>query len=208
MWASSLLELVVLGHLLRVTHHFDDHHVVSVGEDKGPLFPEGAVVGPVQEESVLVDELFLGLLKRQFLKAALLLEAGEYLRLYPHEVAFHRRRLDLEAGKVPIVVDGVEEALMVDAEMGPDKGLLKLRKDRFVEKGDLKKEILLQYLPAHAELPGHEADGGNAASLAVAAVVHLDGGLEDVAAPHGYGAGKTGNAATPLFRVLAAQVPK
>ncbi len=197
----EVLQLVVLGDLLRIADDLEDHHVPAVGEDKGPLFAERAVVGLVQEERILVDELFLRLVEGQVLKAALLLKADECLRLDADKVALHRGRLDLEAGDVAVVVDGLDEGLVVDAEMGPDEPLLQLGQDCLIEEGDLEEEVLIERLLVDAELVRHEADRRNAAALAVAAVVHLHGRLEDVAAAHRDAAGEAGDAASAFFRL-------
>ncbi len=94
-----MLELVVLGDLLRVAHHLEDHHVVAVGKDKGPLLSKRAVIGAVKEEGVLVDEFFFCLLEGESLKAPFFLKTGDYFRLHPDEIPLNRRRFYFKPGR-------------------------------------------------------------------------------------------------------------
>jgi hypothetical protein len=195
------LQLVVLGDLLRIADDLEDHHVSSVRKDKSLLVAERAVIGLVEEKGILVDELFLYLVKGQALKAALPLKAGESIRRDAHKVALHRGRFDLQARDVAVVVDSVKKRLVVDAEVGSNEPLLKLGQDGIIEKGDLKEERLIERLLVDAELVRAETDCCDTAALAVAAVVHLHRRLDDMAAAYRDAAGETGDAASPFLRL-------
>jgi hypothetical protein len=62
--------------------------------------------------------------------------------------------------------------------------------------------VRIQHLARYADLLGHQAGGRDAAALAVAAVLHLDGWLIDELAAHRDGAGETGDAAAAFFGAL------
>ena len=55
----KLLEHVEPDHLLGVAHDLEDHHVLAVGEHKGPLGRARLVEGLVEVKGVLKDELVL-----------------------------------------------------------------------------------------------------------------------------------------------------
>jgi hypothetical protein len=153
-------------------------------------------------KAVLIDELLLHLVQGKGCEATFFLKTEERILPDPHEIPFHRRRLRLKAGKVPPVVNRFEEALMVDLKVRPYIGRFQFRKDCFIEEGDLKEKILLKGLLIHAELLSPESDGCNPATLTVPPVVHLDGGLKDMATAHRDVAGKPGDPASTLFRIL------
>ena len=71
-----------------------------------------------------------------------------------------------------------------------------------VEIGHLDEVVFLQDLLGNPEGFGVQAHCGDAAAFAVAPVVHLDGGEEDVLTGHRHAGGKTGNAATALVFTL------
>ncbi len=71
-----------------------------------------------------------------------------------------------------------------------------------VQIGDLDEVIVIQDLLGNPEGVGVQAHRGDAAALAVAPVVHLDGGEKDVAAGHRHAGGKTGDAAAALVFAL------
>ncbi len=195
------LQLVVLGDLLRVPDDLEDHHIPAVGEDKSPFFAQRAVIGPVEKEGVLVDELFLDLFRRQIQQAPLCGEALKDIGLHPHEVAPDGRGLHLQTRHVPVVVYRLYERLVVHPEVRPDIFLFEVGQDRLVKEGDLEEEIVLQRLLIDPHPVGGKADGGDASALAVAPVVHLDGRLYDVPAAHGYVARKTRDPAPAFLRL-------
>ena len=75
--------------------------------------------------------------------------------------------------------------------------------DARFQKGHVQHVIIVQHLPADAELLGHKPDRGDAAALAVAAVVHLLRRLVDMPAGNRLGAAETDNAAAALFFALS-----
>ncbi len=68
-----------------------------------------------------------------------------------------------------------------------------------VQVGDLNQVIVIQDFLGHPQGAGIQAHGGDPAALAVAPVVHLHRGLEDVAAGHRDAAGKAGDPAAAFF---------
>ena len=66
-----------------------------------------------------------------------------------------------------------------DVEMGQNELPLHLGVAGRVEQGDLQQIVAVQHLARHADLLRHQADGRDAAALAVAAVLHLNGRLVD-----------------------------
>ena len=96
---------------------------------------------------------------------------------------------------------------MVDVEEGLDERLFDLAPGVGVEQGDLEDVVLLEHLARDAHLLRHQPAGGDAAALAVAAVVHLDRRLVDVLAADGDRAGEAGDAAA-AFRFRRAGRPR
>ncbi len=86
-----------------------------------------------------------------------------------------------------------------DVEVGQHELPLQLGVAVGVEQGDLQQVVALEHVGGDAQLLGHQARGGDAAALAVAAVLHLLGGLVDVAPLHRHGAGEAGDSAAALL---------
>ncbi len=133
----QVFQAVVGGCLLGVAHDFEDQQVSPVAKHEGPLLPQAGVEALVEAEAVLVDELVLHLARREVLQVVLLGEAGQHLRLDPHEVAPHLRRFHPQAGHLPIVVQGGDAVALQDVEGGGQVRLLHLRPRCRIQIGDL-----------------------------------------------------------------------
>ncbi len=129
-------------------------------------------------------------------------EMLEHLGLDPHEVLPDLRGLDHQAGEIPPVADGgLAPGVVHPEDLGDEPGLHR-GPGLGVQVGDLDQVIVIQDFLGHPQGGGIQAHGGDAAALAVAPVVHLHRGLEDVAAGHRDAAGKAGDAAAPFVRGL------
>ena len=115
----------------------------AVGEDKRPLLTERAVICPVEEKGILVDELFLHLFERKALKAPLF-RSGRPLPALPGRSSALPRVASSRGRAGPGSRRRFDECLVVDPEMGTDELFFKLRQGRFVEEGDLEEKILLR----------------------------------------------------------------
>ncbi len=71
----------------------------------------------------------------------------------------------------------------MDLQEGVDVGGFHLGPRRRIEQRHLQHVMGVQYFLGHAQALGGKTHRGDAAALAVAAVVHLDGGLVDMACP-------------------------
>ena len=87
-------------------------------------------------------------------------------------------------------------------EDGGDELGLHLLAGLGVQVGDLDEVIVIQDLLGNPQGCRVQAHRGDAAALAVAPVVHLNGGGDDVAAGHRYAGGKAGNPAAAFVRGL------
>jgi len=153
-------------------------------------------------KAVLVDKLLFHLVRGKDGQTAFFLKASQHFRLNPDEVPFYRRGLCAQTGEIPPIVNCLEKSFVVYLEVRSHVGGLQFREDGFVEESDLKKKIFLEGLLIHAELLSPESHCCDPTALTVPAVMHLDGGLKDMAAAHGDVAGKPGDAAPPLLRIL------
>ena len=68
-----------------------------------------------------------------------------------------------------------------------------------IQKRDLQQVVILEYLARHPQVFRDQPDGGDAAPLAVAAVVHLPGGFENVFPANRDGTGQSGYPAAAFF---------
>ena len=175
----EVVHAVVLHHRLGVAHDFEHYQVAGVGQHKGPLLAKAGVKGAVEPGGVAVDELIL---QGAALQAGQALVVGKTLqgRLFgPHKVAHHVRGLDLQA-EIAIVALGLHRGLVVHLQIGADALGLDLFLGLRVQQGHLQDVVVFQGGRVHPQLAGVQAGRGDTAALAVAPVVHLDGGLEDV----------------------------
>ena len=195
----EVLELVVLHVLLGVADHLEDQQVARVREDEGALLAQGGVVRVVEPVGVAPDELVLQRARLQVLQPGGLGEDLQHVRLDPHHVAVHVGRTDFQAGDVPIVVDVRLAHREGHVEVGEDELPLQLGVAIGVEQSDLEQVVALEHLVGDAQLLGHQAGGGDAAPLAVAAVLHLFGGLVDEPALDRHRAGKAGDPAAAFL---------
>jgi hypothetical protein len=111
-------------------------------------------------------------------------------------------RADLQARDVAVVVQVGLPGGEGHVEVGQDEEPLQLGVAGGIEQGDLEQVVAFEHLARDPHLLGDQAHRRDAAALAVAAVLHLDRGLVDEAAPHRHRAGETGDAAATLGRAL------
>ncbi|MCX7005739.1 MAG: hypothetical protein NTY53_00515 [Kiritimatiellaeota bacterium] len=98
-----------------------------------------------------------------------------------------------------MIGDGRDALRERDIELRQDELALDLGVHRGVEQRDLDQVVRVQHFARDADFLRHEADGGDAAALAVAAVLHLHRGLIDETAADRYRARKARHAAATLF---------
>ncbi|MGH8309243.1 MAG: hypothetical protein ACRETX_05570 [Steroidobacteraceae bacterium] len=122
----------------------------------------------------------------------------------PHEVLHDLGWLRVETGDLPVVREMRDLAHVVDLVRGPQDRVLDLRAAALVDVRDGHEVVLLERAARHAQLRRVEPRRGDPAPLAVAAVPHLDEGLEEMTAGDGLGARHPDDAAAALGRVLAA----
>ena len=195
----EILELVVLHVLLGVADQLEDQQVPRVREHEGALLAQRGVVPLVEPVGVAPDELVLQRARRQVVQPGGLGEGPQHVRLDPHRITVDVGRPDLEAGDVAVVVHVRLARGDRHVEVGQDELPLEFGVTLRVEQGDLQQVVALEHLVGDAELLGHEARGGDAAPLAVAAVLHLFGGLVDEPPLHRHRAGKAGDPAAAFL---------
>ena len=89
-----------------------------------------------------------------------------------------------------------------DIEVGEDKLTLKLSVIVIVKKRDLQQIVALEHLGGDAQLLRDQAGCSDAAALAVAAVLHLLGGLVDELPFDRHGTGEARDSAAAFFHPL------
>ena len=195
----KIQEVVIESGFFGVAHDLEDHQVAPLGEHKGLFLAQGGVIGLVELVAVLGHELVFHLAPGDVVELVLLDEMLQHLGLYPHEVLPDLRGFDHQAGQVPPVVDGgLAPGVFHPEDLGDEPGLHR-GPGLGVQVGDLDQVIVVEDLLGNPQGIGVQAHRGNAAALAVAPVVHLHRGLEDVAPGHRDAAGKAGNPAAAFF---------
>ena len=195
----EIQEIVVEGGFFGVAHDLEDHEVAPLGEHKGLFLPQGGIISLVQLVAVLGDELVFHLAPGDMIELVLLDEMLEHLGLHPHEVLPDLRGFDHQARQIPPVVDGgLAPGVVHPEDLGDEPGLHR-GPGLGVQVGDLNQVIVIQDFLGNPQGVGIQAHRGDAAALAVAPVVHLHRGLEDVAAGHRDAAGKAGDPAAAFF---------
>ena len=195
----KILQFIVLGDLFRIPHNLEDHHIAAMGQDKSLLVSQGAVEGKVQLVGILVYKFLFSPIKRDCLKVAFRAEGSKGFGLDTDKIAFYRGRFYIQPGNIPVIIDGFEEALMIDPEMGSDKTLLHFRKYRFIEQCNLEKKILIKGFLIYPQFRRGKAHCGKTSAFPVPAVVHLHRRRKDMPSAHGNAAGKSRYAAAALF---------
>ncbi len=193
-------QLVIKGRFLGVAHDLDDHYVASLGQDKGLLFPQGGVIGFIEFVAVLGHKLVFHLAPGHVVEFVALNEVLQDLGLHPDEVLPDIRGLHHQAGQVlPVVDGGLAPGVVHPEDVGDELGL-HLGAGLGVQVGDLDQVVLVQDFLGDPQGFGDQAHRGDATALAVAPVVHLNGGGDDVAAGHRHVGRKPGDpAASFLF---------
>ena len=189
---------VILHGRLGVAHDLHDDQVPGVRHHERPLVAQRGVVAVVQGDRVLVQELIFQFPLAERLQVLLGREPLEDLRLHADEITCHVGRADLEQFHLAVVVHGGHDARLVDIEERLDEVPLHLAAGGRVEQGDLEDVVVVEHAARHAQFLGHQAAGGDPASLAVAAVAHLDRRLVDVLSADGDRAGEPRHAAAAL----------
>jgi hypothetical protein len=193
------LKLVVLDVLLGESHQFVDQQVAPVRENEGALLAERGVEGVVEKVGVPPDELVLQLAGRKAFELRRSGECAQHIGLHADDVAVDVRRADLESGDIAVVVDVGLARGQGDVEVGQDELPFQVGVAIGIEQCDLEQIVAVEHLAGDAQLLGHQADGRDAAALAVAAVLHLDGGLVNESPADGDGAGEARDAAAAFF---------
>ncbi|MFA5374276.1 MAG: hypothetical protein WC455_00745 [Dehalococcoidia bacterium] len=201
----EIVELIVTDDVLGVAHDLQYHHVPSVGHDEGLLLAQRGVVLLIDIEAVAVDELVLGIAPVERFELVLRDEFIEDVVLHTHEIAHHVRRPDIEADSAMVVERG-QFLEFIDLEERLYEVVLDLTRHTAIQQGDVQHVVLVQDLPRHPEGLRYESDRADAAALAVAPVVHLHRGREDVLPGHGGGADEAGYAAAALLLRVGIEV--
>ena len=108
-------------------------------------------------------------------------------------------RPHIQAGDIAVVFDVLLLGRQRDIEVGQHEFLLDFALRRRIQQGDLQEVVRIEHLARDTDLLRHQASCGDAAALAIAAVLHLDRRLVNELATHGNVAGKPGDAAATFF---------
>ena len=111
-------------------------------------------------------------------------------------------RAHLQPGDVAIVVDVRLPRGECDVEVRQDELPFQLGMASRIEQRDLEQVVAVEHLAGDADFVGDQPHRRDAAAFAVAAVLHLDGGLVDEPPAHRNRAGKAGDAATAFLSLL------
>src|SRR4030042_6644210 len=128
---------------------------------------------------------------------------GKDLWFYPHKIAFYSRRLYLEPRDVPVIVDSIDECLMGNPEMRPDKLRFHFRQNTLIKESHLEEEAIIKSFLVYTQFGCAQADRCEAAAFSVPPVVHLYGRFEYMTSAHRDAAGETGYADAALFSFCA-----
>ncbi len=200
---AEVLQLVVLHVLLGVAHDLEDQLIAAVRQYEGTLVAQRGVEGVIQFVGIAPHELVFQLARGERLQSGGFGKRLQHRGLDPHHVAVHVGRPYRQSGNVAVIGDVILARGQRHVEIGQDELLFQLRVHRLIEQRELDQVVRIQHLARHANLLGHQAGGRDAAALAVAAVLHLDGRLVDELAAHRDGAGEPGDAAAAFFGALA-----
>ena len=199
-----VLKLVILHHLLGIAHDLQNNEVAPVAENEGAFLPEAGVIGAVQLQRVLEDKLILDGARGQFAQGVLLGKAGKHRLRGPHEVPPHLRRLDLQPRHLLMVLEMIDDVALRHVELGQDELLLHIATGRWFQIGHLDQIMRAQGVSVDALLPWVEARHGDAPAFAVAAIVHLLRGGQEVTAGDRQVGGKPQHSAATLGRLWGA----
>ncbi len=135
-------------------------------------------------------------------------ESIQHIFLYPDKVARNIGGLNFQQGHFTVIVHRGDETRMTYIEEGLYVFFLHGPSCRGVQQRHLQDIALFENLAGYAKVFRHEAAGGNASALAVAAVAHLDGRFVDVFAPQRDGTRETGYTTPALgFRRFLEPLP-
>ena len=129
-------------------------------------------------------------------------EITQHVFFHPDEITHHIRWPHFKAWNVAIVRYRGNFFRFGDVQPGKNELVFNCLCGRLVsgiDQGYLKHVMAVQDFRCHPQGFRHKSDRSNAAALAVTAIVHLFGRLENMLAAHGDGAGKTRDPAAPFF---------
>ena len=199
---AQLFNFVILYNGFGITDHLEDHDVPAMREHEGPFFTQRRVIFLIEVEAVLVDEFILHLVAVELLQMVLRNEHIEHQRFHADEVTADIRRQHLQTRHGFPVGDLVELRGGRDIKERLDELRLDFRLQLCVDKRHVQQVMAVEHLPADAELFRDEPHRGDAAALAVAAVVHLARRFVNVPARHRLAAAETDHAAAAFLRLL------
>ena len=199
---AQILDIVILHDGLGIADHLEDHDVPAVREHEGAFFAQGRVILLIEAEAVLADEFILRLAAVERLQMVLLDELAQHLRLDADKVTADIRREHLEPRHGFPVVHLVELCRGGDVEERLDELFLDFRTHLRVDERHVQQVMAVEYLAADAELFRDESHRGDAAALAVPAVVHLARRFVNVPARHRLAAAETDHAAAAFLCFL------
>ena len=195
---GRVFEAVILHDLLGVADDLEDHQVPRVRHHEGRLLAQRRVELLVQPKAVAVDELVFRGPRRRPGKPVFLDKTREHIVPHANEIPQHIRRPHLQP-RVAEVARRRDLLAVRDMKVRENERFLDLFLDGGIEQRHLQQAVRFQRFRIHAELLRHEARGGDASALAVAAIVHLDRRLEDVPARNGHRGGEPDDPASALL---------
>ena len=199
---AQVLNLVVLDDRFGEPDDLEDHDVPPMREHEGPFLPERRVVFLIQAEAVLVDKLGFRFLAVQRLQIVPGDERVQHLRFDAHKIAADRRRHHLKPRHGLPVFELVELAGRGDVEVRGDELRLDFGPHLGVNERQVQQVMAVEDFAADPKLLGDQPHRGDAASLAIAPVVHLAGRFIDMLARHRLAATETHDPAAPFLGFL------